>query len=69
MMATGTELAVCKDISMRQKMGIMKYGTTVSENPLTKAQWRQHLYEELLDAVIHLKREMQEEQRQMDDQK
>lgn len=68
-MATGTELAVCKDISMRQQLGIMKYGTTVSENPLTRAQWRQHLYEELLDAVIYLKREMQEEQRQADDQK
>ncbi len=68
-MATGTELAVCKDISMRQQLGIMKYGTTVSENPLTRAQWRQHLYEELLDAVIYLKREMQEEHRQADDQK
>jgi len=50
-------------------MGRLKYGTTVSENPLTKVQWRQHLYEEWLDAVIYLKREMQEEQRQMDDQK
>ena len=65
----GTEAAVCHDIAMRQEMGIKKYGTTVSQNPLTKAQWRQHLYEELLDAVIYLKREMQEEQRQMDDQK
>jgi hypothetical protein len=66
---SGTELAVCMDIASRQQMGRFKYGTTVSENPLTKAQWRQHLYEELLDAVIYLKREMQEEQRQMDDQK
>jgi hypothetical protein len=66
---SGTELTVCMDIAIRQQMGIKKYGTTVSDNPLTKAQWRQHLYEELLDAVIYLKREMQEEQRLMDDQK
>ena len=65
----GTEAAVCLDIARRQEMGIKKYGTTVSQNPLTKAQWRQHLYEELLDAVIYLKREMQEDQRQADDQK
>lgn len=69
MMPTGTEAAVCLDIARRQEMGIKKYGTTVSQNPLTKAQWRQHLYEELLDAVIYLKREMQEDQRQADDQK
>ena len=69
MLPTGTELAVCNDIAMRQSLGIKKYGTTVSDNPLSKAQWRQHLYEELLDAVIYLKREMQEDQRLMDDQK
>jgi len=66
---SGTELAVCNDIASRQQMGRLKYGTTVSENALSKAQWRQHLYEELLDAVIYLKREMQEEHRWMDDQK
>lgn len=69
MIPIGTEAAVCLDIARRQEMGIKKYGTTVSQNPLTKAQWRQHLYEELLDAVIYLKREMQEDQRQADDQK
>ena len=60
MLPTGTELAVCNDIAMRQAMGIKKYGTTVSENPLTKAQWRQHLYEELLDAAIYCKRAIAE---------
>jgi len=60
MIPTGTELAVCNDIAMRQLIGIKKYKTTVSDNPLTKDQWRQHLYEELLDAVIYLKREMEE---------
>jgi len=66
---SGTEFEVCIDIAYRQQMGRLKYGTTVSENPLTKVQWRQHLYEELLDAVIYIKREMQEDKRKMDDQK
>lgn len=39
MLPTGTELAVCNDIAMRQAMGIKKYGTTVSQNPLTMAHF------------------------------
>ena len=68
-MIADTESAVCNDIKNRQAIGIKKYNVTVADNPLTKAQWRQHLYEELLDAVIYLKREMQEEMRFLDDQK
>lgn len=59
---TGTEALVCEDIAARQVVGIKTHGMTVAENPLTKAQWRQNFYEELLDAAIYLKREMQEEQ-------
>ena len=53
---TGIELEVCRDIAARQQKGIQKYGVTVAENPLMREQWEQHLYEELLDAVIYLKR-------------
>jgi len=59
-MIEDTESLVCVDIRYRQQLGIRKYGTTVAGNPLTEDQWRQHLYEELLDAVIYLKRQMQE---------
>jgi hypothetical protein len=60
MMPIGTELKVCNDIAMRQAMGIKKYGTTVSENPLTLRQWLQHAYEESLDSAIYLRRAMEE---------
>ena len=57
------ESAVCMDILKRQQLGIRKYGTTVSENPLPLRAWLQHQYEELLDAAVYCKRAM----REMDD--
>ena len=58
-MIEDTEALVRVDIRYRQQMGIRKYGTTVAKNDLTEDQWDQHLYEELLDAVIYLKRRQQ----------
>lgn len=40
-------------------MGIAKYGTTVSENPLELRQWVQNAYEESLDLAIYLRRIME----------
>jgi hypothetical protein len=57
---TDTEAQVCADILARQRMGIAKYGTTVSANPLMLGQWLQHAYEECLDQAVYLKRSMQE---------
>jgi hypothetical protein len=57
---TGTEARVCEDIARRQQLGISKYGTTVSENPLPLKQWLQHAYEETLDKAIYLKRSIEE---------
>lgn len=59
MPATGTEARVCVDIVRRQQMGIAKYGTTVSENPLELRQWVQNAYEEALDQAIYLRRIME----------
>lgn len=53
---TGTEAAVCQDIAQRQRLGMSKYGTTVSDNPLSQRRWLQHAYEECLDQAIYLKR-------------
>lgn len=53
---TGTEADVCADISLRQQIGINKYGTTVAENPLPLVKWLQHAYEECLDQAVYLKR-------------
>lgn len=57
---TGIERSICEEIARRQKMGIQKYGTTVSENPLELRQWLQHAYEEALDQAIYLKRAIEE---------
>lgn len=56
----GIEALVALDIVQRQNMGIQKYGTTVSENPLELRQWLQHAYEEALDQAIYLKRAIEE---------
>lgn len=57
---SGTELRVCMDVTERQRKGLEKYGVSVADAPLTEQQWRQHLYEELLDAAVYLKRLMEE---------
>lgn len=57
---TGIELEVCMDINMRQQKGILKYGQSVSNNPLPLKEWLQHAYEECLDQAVYLKRAIQE---------
>lgn len=57
---SGTELDVCKDIAMRQQLGIAKYGTTVARNPLELREWLVHAYQEALDQAIYLKRAIEE---------
>lgn len=57
---TGIEAQVCADISERQKLGIVKYGVTVADNPLALRAWLVHAYEEGLDQVIYLKRAIAE---------
>lgn len=57
---SGTEAAVCADISRRQQLGIKKYGMTVAENPLPLRTWLQHAYEETLDQAVYLKRSIEE---------
>lgn len=53
---TGIEAMVCKDIASRQAVGIMKYGTTLADNPLVLKEWLEHQYQELLDAALYCKR-------------
>ena len=54
--ASGIEAMVCADIAERQRRGIAKYGTTVADNGLTDLQWARHLYEELLDASVYMRK-------------
>lgn len=57
---SGIEAEVVRDISLRQQMGILKYNTTVLDNPLSLDEWLQHAYEEALDNAIYLKRAIYE---------
>ena len=59
-MSGDIEAMVCEDIKQRQRVGILKYGKTVAENPLSLRQWLQHAYEETLDQAVYLKRAMEE---------
>lgn len=58
---TGTEKEVCRDIAKRQAVGVLKYGQTVSANPLPLHAWLRHAYEESLDLPIYLRRAMNEQ--------
>ena len=48
--------SVMNDLNERSKIGIKKYGTTLDRDDLSKADWAQHLYEELLDAALYTKK-------------
>jgi len=67
--ATGTEARVCNLIAARQRLGMAKYGTTVSANPLTHREWLQHALEEALDLSIYLQRTIEELDAMRDDLK
>lgn len=41
---------------MRSNTGMVKYGTTLEENPLDVIEWLIHLQEELMDATLYLER-------------
>ena len=58
--ATGTEALVCREIAKRQFLGLNKYGTSVSDNPLDLRAWASHARDEALDQAIYLQRIIQE---------
>ncbi len=47
---------VIQDLKDREQLGKQRYGTTVDRTDLSRDDWEQHLYEELLDAVMYLRR-------------
>lgn len=50
--------AVRQELLDRSKRGQTKYGTTMDRVDLDVSEWSQHLYEELLDAALYVKRLM-----------
>jgi hypothetical protein len=43
-------------LTIRSKVGIAKYDTTLEDSKLTTLQWLQHLQEELLDGACYIER-------------
>ncbi|MEJ6794603.1 MAG: hypothetical protein QNK68_06300 [Flavobacteriales bacterium] len=47
---------VTKEFHERSRIGIEKYGKTLSENPLSLLEWLEHLKQELMDATLYIER-------------
>jgi tRNA A37 threonylcarbamoyladenosine biosynthesis protein TsaE len=47
---------VINQFSERSRVGIDKYGKTLSENPLSLLEWLEHLKQELMDATLYIER-------------
>jgi len=43
-------------LSVRSKMGMVKYDTTLEDSKLSTLEWLQHLQEELLDGACYIER-------------
>ena len=52
---------VRKDLLDRSRVGLLKYGVGLDRTDLSRTDWLQHAYEELLDAALYMKRLIQEE--------
>ena len=58
--------AVIDDLRRRELKGLETYGTTMDRTDLSQSEWMQHLYEELLDAAVYLKKLQHGTQRRTD---
>ncbi len=47
---------VIEDMRRREQKGIENYHTTMDRKDLTTSQWITHLREELMDAILYLKK-------------
>lgn len=57
---------VIQDFRNREQRGIMKYGVTMDREDLLSHEWIQHMLEELMDAIIYLKKIQSGTQRHTD---
>lgn len=60
---------VIKEFHEREERGFSKYGTTMDRKDLTFDEWIQHLREELMDAILYLKKLQNGTQGQSDSEK
>ena len=57
---------VINDFKAREQRGLMKYGVTMDREDLLSHEWIQHMMEELMDAIIYLKKIQSGTQRRTD---
>ena len=57
---------VINDFRKREERGLMKYGVTMDREDLLSHEWIQHMMEELMDAIIYLKKIQSGTQRRTD---
>ncbi len=55
--------SVVEDLVSREERGFRKYGTTMDREDLTEEEWMNHLYEELLDAILYIKKYQHDKKR------
>lgn len=48
--------SVIEDLRRRETKGLETYGTTMDRGDLSQLEWMNHLYEELLDASLYIKK-------------
>ena len=48
--------ALVAELHQRAARGVIKYGVSVANNPLTPREWLQHAKEEALDLAVYLER-------------
>lgn len=61
--------AVIADLRRRELKGLETYGTTVDRGDLNQTEWLNHLYEEVLDSAVYLKKILNGTQGRTDNQK
>jgi hypothetical protein len=59
---------VIQDFRNREERGFKKYGVTMDRDDLLSHEWIQHMLEELMDAIIYLKKIQSGTQRFTDSQ-
>ena len=50
---------VCRKIQARSDKGIAKYGVTMEREDLSITEWRTHLQEEMMDAILYVEKLLQ----------
>jgi len=53
--------ALVAELHQRAARGVIKYGVSVANNPLTPREWLQHAKEEALDLAVYLERQIRTE--------